>query len=135
MLAHRPGFVFRTLAAKSFATIDQIVTGFYRHPHHLRRPGHRAEARGRLPVKSERYERSDEFIQIIRRVWTEDGPISHEGKHYRFEDFQTNVKPYQQASVSVGGSSPEAYRVGGQQGDIFGLRGSSSRRPRSRSRR
>ena len=124
MLAHRPGFVFPTLAAKSFATIDQIGHG--RLGIHIISGGTDAEQRreGDYLSKAERYERSDEFIQIIRRVWTEDGPISHEGKYYRFEDFQTNVKPYQQAiPVSVGGSSPEAYRVGGRQGDIFGLWG------------
>jgi alkanesulfonate monooxygenase len=124
MLAHRPGFVFPTLAAKSFAAIDQIGRG--RLGIHIISGGTDAEQRreGDYLSKAERYERSDEFIQIIRRVWTEDGPISHEGKYYKFEDFQSNVKPYQQAiPVSVGGSSPEAYRVGGRQGDIFGLWG------------
>jgi alkanesulfonate monooxygenase len=74
--------------------------------------------------KDERYERSDEFIQILRKVWYEDGPISFDGKHYTFEDFQTDLKPVQeQIPVSVGGSSPEAYDVGGRLGDIFGLWG------------
>jgi alkanesulfonate monooxygenase len=74
--------------------------------------------------KPERYRRSDEFIQILRRVWTEDGPISHEGTYCKFEAFQSNIKPYQDAiPVSVGGSSEDGYRVGGRQGDIFGLRG------------
>ena len=29
--------------------------------------------------KAERYERSDEYIQILRKVWQADGPVSHEG--------------------------------------------------------
>ena len=124
MLAHRPGFVFPTLAAKSFATIDQIGHG--RLGIHIISGGTDAEQRreGDYLSKSERYERSDEFIQILRRVWTEDGPISHQGKYYKFEDFQSNIRPYQDAiPISVGGSSEDAYRVGGRQGDIFGLWG------------
>jgi alkanesulfonate monooxygenase len=124
MLAHRPGFVFPTLAAKSFATIDQIGRG--RLGVHIISGGTDAEQRreGDYLSKPERYQRSDEFIQILRRVWTEDGPISHEGKYYKFEDFQSHIKPYQDAiPVSVGGSSEDAYRVGGRQGDIFGLWG------------
>lgn len=124
MLAHRPGFVFPTQAAKAFATIDQIGRG--RLGIHIISGGNDAEQRreGDYLTKTQRYERSEEFIQILRRVWTEDGPISHHGTHYRFEDFQTSVRPYQDAiPVSVGGSSEDAYRVGGQQGDIFGLWG------------
>jgi alkanesulfonate monooxygenase len=124
MLAHRPGFVFPTLAAKAFATIDQIGRG--RLGIHIISGGTDAEQRreGDYLTKTQRYERSDEFIQILRRVWHEEGPISHEGTYYKFEDFRTAIWPYQDTiPVSVGGSSEDAYRVGGQQGDIFGLWG------------
>src|SRR5207302_10858370 len=41
-----------------------------------------------------------------------------------FENFRSDVRPYQESiPISVGGSSVDAYRVGGQQGDIFGLWG------------
>lgn len=124
MLAHRPGFLFPTQAAKAFATIDQIGRG--RLGIHIISGGNDAEQRreGDYTTKTERYERSDEYIQILRKVWSATGPISHEGKYYRFEDFATDVKPYAGTiPVSVGGSSADAYRVGGQQGDIFGLWG------------
>jgi alkanesulfonate monooxygenase len=124
MLAHRPGFVFPTLAAKAFATIDQIGRG--RLGIHIISGGNDAEQRreGDYLTKEQRYERSAEFIEILRRVWTEDGPLSHDGKYYRFEDFQAAIRPYQDTiPVSVGGSSETAYRVGGRLGDIFGLWG------------
>ncbi len=124
MLAHRPGFVFPTLAAKAFATIDQIGRG--RLGIHIISGGTDAEQRreGDYLTKTQRYERSDEFIQILRKVWHDDGPISFDGKYYKFEDFRTAIRPYQETiPISVGGSSQDAYRVGGQQGDIFGLWG------------
>ncbi|MDQ0758329.1 alkanesulfonate monooxygenase SsuD/methylene tetrahydromethanopterin reductase-like flavin-dependent oxidoreductase (luciferase family) [Streptomyces canus] len=57
-------------------------------------------------------------------MWQADGPVSHEGRHFRFEGYYSDVKPVNGLiPISVGGSSPDAYRVGGQQGDIFGLWG------------
>ena len=124
MVAHRPGFVFPTLAAKAFATIDQIGRG--RLGIHIITGGNDAEQQreGDYLTKNQRYERSAEFVEIMRRVWTEDGPISYDGAHYKFADFRTDIRPYSGTiPVSIGGSSPEAYRVGGEQGDIFGLWG------------
>jgi alkanesulfonate monooxygenase len=124
MLAHRPGFLFPTQAAKVFATLDQIGRG--RLGIHIISGGSDAEQRreGDYLDKSQRYARSDEYIQILRKIWSATGPLSHEGEFYKFEDFQTDIKPYGDAiPISVGGSSADAYRVGGQQGDIFGLWG------------
>jgi alkanesulfonate monooxygenase len=124
MLAHRPGVVFPTNAARTFATLDQISAG--RLAIHIISGGNDSEQHreGDYLTKTERYERSDEYIQILRRAWHEPEPFSHEGKHYRFEDFRSDVRPFQPTiPISVGGSSADAYRVGGQQGDIFGLWG------------
>ncbi len=124
IIAHRPGFQFPTQVAKAFAGLDRISGG--RVGIHIITGGSDEEQRreGDYTTKEQRYRRSEEFIEILRRVWTEDGPISHEGEFYRFEDFQTDVRPVQDAiPVSVGGSSQQAYEVGGRQGDIFGLWG------------
>jgi alkanesulfonate monooxygenase len=124
MLAHRPGFVFPTRVAKALATLDRIGRG--RLGVHIISGGNDTEQarEGDYLTKTQRYARSEEFITVLRKVWTATGPISHEGEFYRFEDFATEIRPYQDAiPISVGGSSPEAYRVGGRQGDIFGLWG------------
>ncbi|MEV7084801.1 LLM class flavin-dependent oxidoreductase [Streptomyces sp. NPDC093085] len=124
MLAHRPGVIFPTHAARAFATLDRISGG--RLSVHIISGGSDQEQRreGDYLSKSERYERSDEYIQILRKVWFAEGPVSHEGAYYRFDDFVSDVAPYHGTiPISVGGSSADAYRVGGQQGDIFGLWG------------
>jgi alkanesulfonate monooxygenase len=124
MLAHRPGVVFPTHAARTLATLDQISQG--RLALHIISGGNDAEQRreGDYLSKSERYERSDEYIRILRRAWHEAEAFSHHGKYYQFEDFRSDVRPHQDTiPISVGGSSEDAYRVGGQQGDIFGLWG------------
>jgi alkanesulfonate monooxygenase len=124
MLAHRPGVIFPTHAARTFATLDQISRG--RLSIHIISGGNDTEQRreGDYLSKSERYARSDEYIQILRRAWSSADPFGHDGEYYRFEDFHSDVLPFQETiPVSVGGSSEDAYRVGGRQGDIFGLWG------------
>src|SRR3984957_6736156 len=124
MIAHRPGFQYPTQVAKAYAGLDRIGNG--RVGIHIITGGSDEEMRreGDYTTKEQRYRRSDEFVQILRRVWTENGPISHEGEFYRFEDFQTDIKPVGDSiPISIGGSSQQAYEVGGRQGDIFGLWG------------
>jgi alkanesulfonate monooxygenase len=124
IVAHRPGFQFPTQFAKALAGLDRIGSG--RLATHIIAGGSDEEMRreGDYTTKEQRYRRAEEFIEIIRRIWAQDGPISHAGEFYTFEDFQTDIKPVQEAfAISVGGSSQQAYEVGGRQGDIFGLWG------------
>ena len=103
MLAHRPGFLFPTQAAKVFSTIDQIGQRPARHPHHLRRQRRRAAPRGRLP-------RQVRALRPLRRVHPD--PAQDLGRrrrrsatratYYRFEDFQTDVRPYQDTDPDLG---------------------------------
>ena len=49
LVAHRPGFVAPTLAARTFATLDQFSGGRVARAHHHRRQRRRAAPRRRLP--------------------------------------------------------------------------------------
>ncbi|KAK7957694.1 hypothetical protein PG988_012542 [Apiospora saccharicola] len=75
--------------------------------------------------KHERYERLEEYIRILKRGWESADPFDWDGKHYKFTGWSNQVRPVNGRSIpiSVGGSSDEAYRVGGSLGDIFGLWG------------
>ncbi len=37
----------------------------------------------------------EEGMEVVRRLWAADGPISHHGKHYRFEDVAITPRPVQ----------------------------------------
>ena len=37
----------------------------------------------------------EESMEIVRRLWDADGPISHEGRHYRFDDVAITPRPVQ----------------------------------------
>ncbi|KAH9827397.1 LLM class flavin-dependent oxidoreductase, partial [Teratosphaeria destructans] len=74
--------------------------------------------------KEDRYARLEEYIRILRRAWASAEPFDWDGRFYQFRDFSSRVQPVDgRIPISVGGSSPEAYRVGGALADIFGLWG------------
>ena len=61
----------------------------------------------------------------MKQAWTTREPFDHDGEHYRFADFVSDVFPVQQPrpNVSFGGSSPAAYAAGGAEADIYCLWG------------
>lgn len=125
LIAHRPGITFPTLAARTFATLDQFSEG--RVAIHIVTGGSDADQHreGDYLAKDARYARGDEYLEVLKRAWTEDAPFSHVGDHYRFEDFHSDVRPRRPEGIPVyfGGSSPAAYRVGGKHADVFMLWG------------
>jgi alkanesulfonate monooxygenase len=125
LLAHRPGFVAPTLAARQLATLDQFTDG--RLAVHIITGGSDAEQQrdGDFLSKDERYARSDEYIEVLKKTWTSTAPFTHEGKHYRVVDNVSYVKPVQQPQIPVffGGSSDAAVRVAGKHADVYALFG------------
>ncbi|GAA2613102.1 LLM class flavin-dependent oxidoreductase [Streptomyces axinellae] len=125
LIAHRPGFIAPTLAARTFATLDQFTEG--RVAVHTISGGNDTEQRrdGDYLSKDERYERTGEYLGILRRAWSGTEPFSHSGTHYRFEDYAPAVLPHQESGIPLyfGGSSEAAYRVGGAHADVFALWG------------
>ncbi|MFE2553557.1 LLM class flavin-dependent oxidoreductase [Streptomyces sp. NPDC059355] len=125
LLAHRPNVSYPTYAAKTFATLDQISEG--RLTVHFITGGndHEQGREGDTLTKDERYARTREYIRIVKKIWTTREPFDHEGEHYRFHDFVSDVFPVRQPrpNVSFGGSSPAAYAAGGAEADVYCLWG------------
>jgi alkanesulfonate monooxygenase len=124
IIALRPNTMYPTVAAKALATLDQFGNG--RAVVHFISGGNDTEQarEGDYLPKERRYARTAEYIDILRKVWSSEEPFDHEGEFYRFEGFVSGVRPTNgMIPVSVGGSSAEAYQVGGSRGDIFGLWG------------
>ena len=125
LLAHRPNVSYPTYAAKVFATLDQISDG--RLNVHVITGGSTADqaAEGDFLTKDERYARTGEYIQIVKKAWTSREPFGFDGAHYRFENFVSDIWPAQQPrpQISFGGSSDAAYRIGAADADIYALWG------------
>lgn len=125
LVAHRPGFIAPTLAARKFATLDQITNG--RAAIHVISGGDDTDqARdGDYLGKDERYARTDEYVGILKRIWTEQGQISHSGQYYRFDNAHTAMRTLQQPRIPIyfGGASEAAVQVAGKHADVFALWG------------
>ncbi|MEA2177530.1 MAG: alkanesulfonate monooxygenase [Solirubrobacteraceae bacterium] len=125
LIAHRPGFVAPTVAARAFATLDQLTEG--RIAVHVISGGNDAEQRrdGDTLPKDERYARTDEYLEILDRAWRSEKPFDYAGRHYAFEDFVSEVRTYQQPRIPLyfGGASPAAIAVGARHADVFALWG------------
>ena len=125
MIAHRPGFTAPTVAARQLATLDHFTGG--RIAVHIITGGSDAELRkdGDHLTKDERYARTDEYLDIVRREWTSPTPFDYEGRYYQVEQAFGGVKPLQQPHIPIyfGGSSDAAIPVAGKHADIYALWG------------
>jgi alkanesulfonate monooxygenase len=125
MLAHRPGFIAPTLAARKLATLDHFSGG--RLAVHIISGGDDADQRkdGDFLTHDDRYARTDEYIEILRCIWTSDRPVDHHGRYYNFEQSFSAVKPLQKPHIPIyfGGSSEAAIAVAGRHADVYALWG------------
>ena len=125
LVSHRPGFRAPTVAARELATLDQLSHG--RAAVHIITGGHDAEQRrdGDFLGKDERYARTDEYLDVVRKAWTATEPFDYKGRFYQVEGYASGVRPLQKPSLPLyfGGSSDAAYRVGSKHADVYALWG------------
>jgi alkanesulfonate monooxygenase len=121
LIAHRPGFLSPTVAARAAASLDHFTGG--RVSLNIVSGGSDADlARdGDWSEKDGRYARTDEFLDIVRRVWSSDAPFDYEGTHYKVKNAFSDVKPLQQPSIPIyfGGASGAAVPVGAKHADVY----------------
>ncbi|OKH41318.1 alkanesulfonate monooxygenase [Calothrix sp. HK-06] len=125
LIAHRPGFVAPTLFARKAATLDHFTNG--RIAVHIITGGSDAEQQrdGDWLDHDTRYRRTDEYLDIVRRVWTSDTPFDYEGEFYRFKNAFSDVKPLQKPHIPLyfGGASGAAVPVGAKHSNVYAMWG------------
>ena len=126
LIAHRPGFVPPTIVARKLATLDHLTGGGRVAIHHIT-GGSEADQRrdGDYSEKQDRYRRTGEFIDVLRKTLTEDEPFDHDGEFYRFEGAYSAAKPATDAGIPIffGGLSGGAVEVGAKNADVYMLFG------------
>ena len=72
-----------------------------------------------------RYRRSDEYISLLRRTWTEPAPFDHEGEFYRTRGTYSQIRCRQQPHIPIygGGGSDAAIAALAPHVDVFMLWG------------
>jgi alkanesulfonate monooxygenase len=122
LLAHRPGFVAPTVAARKFATLDAFHPG--RIALHVITGGDDADqARdGDFTDKATRYRRTDEFLDVVTREWSSAERFDYDGEFYRVAGARSALRPGR-LPIYFGGASDDAVRVGGRHADVYAFWG------------
>lgn len=120
-----PGPWHPAVLAKQIATIDHltggriavnIVSGWFRGEFH---------AIGEPWLEhDERYRRSEEFIEVLKGIWTQDA-FSYQGDFYRFHDYSLKPKPQQVPEIFQGGSSRAARDMAARVSDWYFTNGNT----------
>ena len=119
-VAFRPGLTSPVFAAQTASTLDaltggrltlNVVTGSS-HVEQMRYGDHL--------VHDERYDRTNEFLEIVTRIWSADAPMTYKGKYFDIREaafFPIHVsKPW--PPIYLGGSSEPGRRVGAKFSDV-----------------
>jgi len=125
LIAHRPGFVAPTLAARKAASLDHFTGG--RVALHIITGGTDSELHrdGDQLDKDTRYRRTDEYVDILRTTWIAEKPFDYAGRFYQVTKAYSDVKPVQKPAIPIyfGGASGPAADVGAKHADVYALWG------------
>jgi alkanesulfonate monooxygenase len=118
LVAFRPGVISPTLAAQMAGTFQRLSNG--RVLLNIVTGGDAVEQRrfGDWHDHDARYARTDEFLTIVRGVWS-GRPFSFEGEHLRVEGATTLAAPNPVPPIYFGGSSPAALPVAARHADVY----------------
>lgn len=122
LVAVRPGLASALKEAQSVATFQRlsgdrlnlnVVTGG--EPVQLAASGDRLD-------KAQRYERTAEYLEVWKRLWTSgegDDPVDYVGRHVDVRGARLPVRPATVPPVYFSGSSPEALQVAAEHADTY----------------
>ncbi len=107
LLALRTGIIEPAVAARVLASLDQLSSG--RILYNVITGGKLQTAFSGELEHDDRYERTEEFMQILEGLWTHER-FSFEGKHYRIKDAMVSPRPVQKPRIPffLAGSSEVA---------------------------
>jgi G6PDH family F420-dependent oxidoreductase len=71
------------------------------------------------PTVDVRLEMLEEGVEIMRRLWTEDGFVSHHGKHYTVDTARIYTRPDTPLPIYMSGFGPEATDVAARIADGY----------------
>jgi alkanesulfonate monooxygenase len=119
LVAFRPGFISPTLTAHQAATFQRISGG--RLLLNVVTGGDPLEQRkfGDHLDHDQRYQRTEEFLAVLRGVSGAQSPFSFSGEHYQIENAGIGFGAYALPPIFFGGASPAAERAAARQADVY----------------
>lgn len=118
LVAFRPGLVSPTLSAQMAATFARHAPGRILLNVVVGGEDHEQRAFGDHLDKNARYQRCDEFLDVVRRLW--DGQtVTHRGEYVDVQDASLATLPDPTPPLYFGGSSAAAGPVAARHADVY----------------
>ncbi|MDW6026249.1 LLM class flavin-dependent oxidoreductase [Mesorhizobium sp. BAC0120] len=114
---HRAGSLSPEIAARQIATLDQLSSGRIT----VRMEPASCEA---PPLSHEEsLARLDEYVVLLKRLWSNNKPIDYEGTFHRLKAAFSGAKPFNGSSVplALAGASGTAVKIAARHADLFVL--------------
>ncbi|AZO65515.1 MULTISPECIES: LLM class flavin-dependent oxidoreductase [unclassified Mesorhizobium] len=122
VLAHWAGVIEPTVAARQLAALD-AESGGRLSLRMLSEPLSDDDAEARPVGDTVVWQRIDEYLVLLKRLWSNDRPFDHEGAFYSVRAGYVPRKGPHGADMTIrmGGQSGTALRVAGRHADVFEL--------------
>ncbi|WP_044551014.1 LLM class flavin-dependent oxidoreductase [Mesorhizobium japonicum] len=122
VLTHWAGVVEPTVAARQLASIDRKSGGRLA-LRMISEPLNDDDAESRPVGHSIVWQRIDEYLVLLKRLWSNDRPFDHEGAFYSIKGGYVPRKGPHGADLTIrmGGQSGTALKVAGRHADVFEL--------------
>ena len=122
VLTHWAGVIEPTVAARQLTALDRSSGGRLS-LRMLSEPLEDSDAEARPIGHSVVWQRIDEYLVLLKRLWSNDRPFDHEGAFYSVKGgFVPRKGPHgANLTIRLGGQSGTALRVAGRHADVFEL--------------
>lgn len=118
LVAFRPGLVSPTLSAQMAATFARHAPGRILLNVVVGGEAHEQRSFGDYLGKDARYERCDEFLDVVRRLWAGE-TVSKHGNHISVDEAALAMPPNPIPPLYFGGSSAAAGPVAARHSDVY----------------
>lgn len=125
IVAHRPGVMHPAAAARYFATLDALSGGNRLAVNLVSGSSDRDVHReGDYEDKLTRYERATEYVEVMKRAWSEPDTFDHQGTFFKAEGVRHMLRPPSgHVPIYMGGDSEAAVEFGAHHADMYMLWG------------
>ncbi|WP_427891880.1 LLM class flavin-dependent oxidoreductase [Kribbella sp. GL6] len=118
LVAFRPGLISPFLAAQMAGTFQNLSGGRLLLNVVTGGESHEQRMFGDFLDKEGRYERCDEFLEVVTRLWAGE-TVTFQGRHLQVEEATLAQRPDPVPDVYFGGSSDAALKVAARHADVY----------------
>jgi alkanesulfonate monooxygenase len=125
IVAHRPGVMHPAAAARYFATLDALSGGNRLLVNLVSGSSEKdIQREGDYSDRLTRWDRATEYVELMKRAWSQPDSFDHSGAFYKAEGVRQMVRPPKgHIPILMGGDSDAAVVFGAQHADMYMLLG------------